>query len=123
VDAPDPSTGLHLTLGFEPSRLEAERPVRWTFTVENRGSEHRTLVFASAQQGDVVLERDGEPRYRWGQDKLFAEVITERQLPPRAAWTFSLEDVLAVAPGTYALLATVTARPTPPPVRTVIDVH
>jgi Intracellular proteinase inhibitor len=123
VNASDPSTGLHLKLGFEPSRLEAERPVRWKLTVENRGSEPRTLVFPSAQQGEVVLERDGEPRHRWGQDKLFAQMITEHELPPRAAWTFSLDDVLAVAPGTYALRAAVTGRPAPPPVRTVIDVH
>ena len=105
------STGLAVRLDLDPPTLQAGRPVRWTFTVENAGAEPQTLHFASGQRGDVVLEAGGEERYRWSSGRLFAAVLSERALPPGGDWTFSLDDVLTVEPGRYSLLATVTARP------------
>jgi Intracellular proteinase inhibitor len=118
----DAAAGLALRLDVDPGRLESGRPVRWTFTVANHGSGTRTLTFRSGQQGDVVLEAGGSERYRWSSGRLFAAVISERELPAGGEWAFSLEDVLAVEPGTYSLLATVTAEPLPPVVRGEITV-
>jgi hypothetical protein len=96
--------------------------VRWSFTVENRGAEPQTLRFASGQRGDVLLEAGGEERYRWSSGRLFAAVLSERTLPPGDEWSFALDDVLAVEPGTYSLTATVTAEPRLPVVRREIVV-
>jgi hypothetical protein len=49
-------------------------------------------------------------------------VIAEQELSAGEEWVFALEDVLSVEPGTYAVLASVTARPTPPPVRGEVSV-
>ena len=105
------STGLALRLDVDPPTLEAGRPVRWTFTVENRGADPQPLRFTSGQRGDVVLEAGGEEHYSWSSGRLFAAVLSERALPAGGEWSFSLEGVLAVEPGTYSLLATVTAEP------------
>jgi hypothetical protein len=121
VDAFNPAIGLGLCLELGGPFLAGE-PVRWTFAVTNVGDEARTLAFLSAQRGDVVLKADGVERYRWSRDKLFAAVITEKKLPAGEEWVFTLDDVLAVEPGTYSLLATVTATPAPAPVLAEISV-
>lgn len=74
-------------------------------------------MFPSGQQGDVVLESDGVELYRWSRDKAFVLMISERELDAGETWSFSLEDVLDVEPGRYSLVASVTASPPPPVVR------
>jgi molybdopterin converting factor small subunit len=121
-DAFDPVTSLGFRVEL-PARLVVGQPVGWTFVVENRGAEQRTLSFTSAQQGEVVLEAGGAEAYRWSRDRLFASAVVEHELPKGSEWSFTLDDTLSVEPGTYSLLATVPARPTPPPVRGEISVH
>ena len=113
----DPSTGLELRFGFEPVRLVSGRPVRWLFTVLNRGRERRAVAFTSGQRGDVLLSADGVQRYRWSGGRMFAAVLCERELSPGEEWRFSLEDTLALPAGRYVLDARMTARPTIPSVR------
>jgi Intracellular proteinase inhibitor len=104
-----------------PPVPQADEEIRWAFTVENQ-ERTRMLTFSSTQQGEVVLEADGVERYRWSSGKAFAQMIVERELPVGGELAFVLEDVLNVEPGTYSLLATVTSRPAPPPVRDEITV-
>jgi hypothetical protein len=97
--------------------------VEWAFTIANRGAEPCVLTFPSAQRGDVVLLAGGEERYRWSRGMMFAAMLTERRLAAGEEWRFSLAGVLDVEPGEYSLLATVAARPAPPPVRGAIVVR
>jgi Intracellular proteinase inhibitor len=115
-------TELAVRLDVAPDPPRAGEPARWTFTLANHGRTPHTLTFTSAQQGDVVLTARGEERYRWSAGMMFAARLAERTLAPGEEWRFSLEAVLPVEPGEYALLATVTARPPPPAVRAEIVV-
>jgi hypothetical protein len=118
----DPATGLRILVEVVPSPLRADQPVRWVFKVANGGSEPRRLSFTSSQQADVVLEAGGRERYRWSRDKLFAAVITQRELVPGEEWVAELDDILTVEPGAYTLLATLTASPRPPSVHGAVSV-
>jgi hypothetical protein len=118
-----PESGiLRVTVLSVPSPPRADEPVQWRFTVANAGSKPARLTFTSAQLGEVVLEADGIERYRWSRDKYFAAVITEQEVPAGEELVFALDDVLSVEPGTYSLLASVTAQPAPPPVRREVSV-
>jgi Intracellular proteinase inhibitor len=118
----DPASGLVVGLDVTPLPPRSGGPVLWAFSVANRGHEARTLMFPSGQQGEVVLEADGVERYRWSRDKAFVLMITERELDAGEMLSFSLEDVLDVEPGRYSLVASVTASPSPPKLRTQLTV-
>ena len=114
--------GLAVRFETVPTVPQAGQEIRWVFTVENQEERTRMLTFSSTQQGEVVLEADGVERYRWSNGKAFAQMIVEKELPAGGELAFVLDDVLTVEPGTYALLATVTSRPAPPPVREEVTV-
>lgn len=122
LEASDSATGLVVRLDVSPLPPRSGGPVRWAFSVTNRGDEVRALMFPSGQEGDVVLEAGGVERYRWSRDKAFVLMITERELDAGETWSFSLEDVLDVEPGRYSLVASVTATPPPPVVRAELSV-
>ncbi|MGH8835071.1 MAG: BsuPI-related putative proteinase inhibitor [Actinomycetes bacterium] len=117
LSALDPSTDLEVRLGLEPDPLESGRRVRWMFTVANRGPDLRRITFASAHRAEVVLRAGDVDRYRWGRDRMFAAVLSVRELSPGDEWSFSLDDILPVSPGRYSLRASVTARPVLPDIR------
>jgi Intracellular proteinase inhibitor len=121
-EASDPVTGLAVSLEVSPLPARCGEAVRWELSVANRGDEARALMFPSGQQGDVVLEAGGAERYRWSRDKAFVLMISERELGAGETWSFPLEDVLAVEPGRYSLVASVTATPPPPLVRGELSV-
>ena len=122
LEASDPASGLVVRLDVTPLRPRSEDPVLWAFSVANRGHVARTLMFPSGQQGEVVLESDGVERYRWSRDKAFVLMIGERVLDAGETWSFSLEDILEVEPGLYSIVASVTASPSPPVVRSELSV-
>jgi intracellular proteinase inhibitor BsuPI len=122
VRALDPATGLGVQVDVVPDPPHSGERATWTFTLANHGRRPCALTFTSAQQGDVVLTARGEERYRWSGGMMFAAMVTERELAAGEEWRFSLEAVLPVEPGEYSLLATVTARPSPPAVRADIAV-
>jgi len=119
----DAPTGLEVRFGFEPARLVSGQPVRWVFTLVNRGRERRVVTFTSSQRGEVVLAAGGVPRYRWSSGKLFAAVIGERALSPGEEWCQSLVDTLSLPAGRYELHASMTSQPTLPPVRGEITIY
>jgi Intracellular proteinase inhibitor len=122
MQASDPATGLEVRVAVAPDRPRAGEPATWTFTLVNHGRTPCSLMFPSAQQGDVVLSAHGVERYRWSSGLAFAAVLSERRLAPGEAWRFTLPATLELEPGDYALLATVAARPAPPTVRGAIAV-
>jgi hypothetical protein len=121
-EASDPVTGLAVSLEVSPQPPRSGQAVRWDLSVANRGDHARALTFPSGQEGDVVLEAGGVARYRWSRDKAFVLMITERELGAGEVWSFTLDDVLDVEPGHYALVASVAATPPPPVVRAELSV-
>jgi hypothetical protein len=74
-----------------------------------------TMTFPSGQDGDVVLSQNGEERYRWSAGRFFTQAVRTVELAPSEAYHFTLEDTLAVEPGSYELIATVASEPAPAP--------
>lgn len=111
---------LRVVLG---ESLEAGR-VRWALEVRNQGDTAATLVYPTAQEGDVVLRRGGEEVYRWSADRSFAQA--ERCQVIGAAQVYRLElarSPLDVEPGDYELVARLAAAPAPDPVRLDVTVE
>jgi Intracellular proteinase inhibitor len=120
----DPWTEVGVRVESDPDRLESGRPVRWLFTVANRGRRLRVLSFASAQRADVVLVAAGVEHYRWSNGRMFAAVLVRQELAPGEEWSFALPDEsLAVPAGRYCVQASVACQPAPPPVRAEVVVH
>ncbi|HMQ28234.1 MAG TPA: BsuPI-related putative proteinase inhibitor [Acidimicrobiales bacterium] len=130
--APDPSTCEGRTASPASSADDLELRVvlgeslptgrvRWALEVRNRGDAAITLVYPTAQEGDVVLRRGGEETYRWSAGRSFAQA--ERCQVIGAAQVYRLElsrSPLDVEPGDYALVAPVGADPAPGPVRLAV---
>jgi hypothetical protein len=118
VECAPEGDGSQLRLTLAPSGDSmAAGPVTWRLTVTNEGDGDVTLQFASGQQGDVVLRRDGVEVYRWSEGRMFAQAITCIGLAPGESHTVELADhPVDVPPGTYDLEATLTSQPAPPPV-------
>ena len=108
---------LSVSLDVRPERPQAGAQVRWEIRLANDGPERVGLTFATAQLGDVVLLQEGSERWRWSEGRMFAQVISERELAPGEAWSFSLEGALDVEPGSYDAVASVRSDPAAPPAR------
>lgn len=118
--APD-ATGLQLE--FSHSALRAGTSATWRFTVTNTGKETVTMTHGSGQEGDVVLRRAGAEAYRWSDCCAFTQALRERTLNPGESYSFTLSaGSLDVEPGTYAVEATVSADPAPPPHAATVEV-
>lgn len=120
TDCPAEGTrGLDLSLDVataaEP-RMQSD--VTWELTVTNAGAERGTLVFPSAQRGDVVLEQDGDELYRWSRERVFAQSIECVDLDGGERVRIDLgDDQLEFDAGDYDLTATLASDPAPQPHR------
>lgn len=97
--------------------------VRWALEVRNQGDAAVTLVYPTAQDGDVVLRRNGEEAYRWSAGRAFAQ--GERCQVIGAAQAYRLElgrSPLDVPAGDYELVARLAAEPAPEPARLEVTV-
>jgi len=102
--------------------LETGR-VRWSLTLENTGDATATLVYPTAQDGDVVLRRDGEVAYRWSQDAVFAQQQRCQLIGAGQEYQFNLGGTdLDVEPGDYELAASLAANPAPADARIFVTV-
>jgi hypothetical protein len=110
---PEGDDGLSLSFGFQPDPLEPDAAVGWNFSVTNVSQDVVTMTFPSGQDGDVVLSQNGEERYRWSAGRFFTQAVRTVELAPSEAYHFTLEDTLAVAPGSYDLTATLASEPAP----------
>lgn len=100
--------------------LETGR-IRWALTVANRGDRAVTLVYPTAQDGDLVLRHDGEVAYRWSDGSAFAQQQRCQLIGAGQEYQFTLRGTsLDVDPGDYELVASLAADPAPEPAR--IDV-
>jgi hypothetical protein len=115
----------HLAVSVEVSPLPLRRgaEARWSIRVMNEGTEPVTLGFATAQRGDVTLERDGVEHWRWSEGAVFAQMMSERDLAPGESWSFPLTGVVTVDPGRYEAIVSVASHPMPPPARIPVEVE
>jgi hypothetical protein len=96
--------------------------VGWTLTVRNEGAAV-TLEFSSGQNGDVVLSQEGVERYRWSAGRAFTQVFRQVPFGAGEVRSFQLSPArLDVAPGSYQLVASLSARPAPAQVSETVRV-
>jgi len=111
---------LRVVLG---ETLETGR-IRWALEVRNQGDGPVTLVYPTAQDGDVVLRQGGDEAYRWSAGRSFA--AGERCQVIGAAQSYRVElpgSPLAVEPGDYELVARLSATPAPAAARLDVTVE
>jgi hypothetical protein len=119
----EPAPTADLTLDLAPSGTLVRGDVSWHLTVRNEGAAAVELVYATSQDGDVVLrDARGAEVYRWSAGLAFTEALRCQVLEPGQRADLFLGGVLRAAPGTYRLEATVAARPAPPPVEREVEV-
>lgn len=62
--------------------------VTLTFEIRNGGADAETLDFASAQQYELEIhDESGAPVWRWGAERMFAQMLCSRTLGPADRWT------------------------------------
>lgn len=118
-----PGEDLALTLAH-PVPLRSGAAVTWTLTVENRRATPVTLVMGSGQDGDVVLRRGDQERYRWSVGRMFTQAVRELPVAAGRSRSFTLDGAtLDVEPGGYELEATLRSQPAPAAVREQVRVE
>lgn len=84
--------------------------MRMQMLVRNPTAEAVVLQFPTSQQYDfTVRDADGKAVWIWSQNKLFAQVLTQKALPPGEEYTISTEWTVPneLAPALYRVSGTV----------------
>jgi hypothetical protein len=77
---------------------ETDGSVRFHYGVENAGEEPRQLTFRDGGHADcVVLDGDGDERWRWSADRMFTQAIERETLAPGDRREFEFEWETPVA--------------------------
>jgi hypothetical protein len=82
--------------------------VAFRFTVENAGDDPVEMQFSDAQRFDVTVAADGETVWRYGEGRMFAQMLKHEELPAGEAVTFEAEWSDPTTGG-YEATATLTA--------------
>jgi hypothetical protein len=89
----------------------------FTIAVDNPGASPATITFPSGQQYDIAVFAGETEVWRWSAGRAFPQVIREVQFPPgvsllgRESWDWRDTGGAAPPPGTYRVVATLTADP------------
>lgn len=109
--------GLRYEASVPARSYGAGEPVEVTITIRNSGSSATSLTFSSGQRFDLLVRRPrGDEIWRWSHDKAFIQVIQTVSVRPNEPLTFKgswdQRDYQGrrVDPGTYEIIAFVTAR-------------
>lgn len=98
--------------------------VRWALEVRNQGDAPVTLVYPTAQDGDVVLRQGGDAAYRWSAGRSFVEGERCQVIGAAQAYRVDLaRSPLDVEPGDYELVARLAATPAPEAARLDVTVE
>jgi hypothetical protein len=77
-----PLEPLVMTLSGTLSATVEDGVVAFSFVVENTGDEPVGMQFADAQEFEVTVERDGQPVWRYGEGRMFAQMLSSAELAP-----------------------------------------
>ena len=83
--------------------------VTFTFTVTNDGDDPVDLSFSDAQTHDVTVLDGGNEVWRWGEGRMFAQMLQSETLDPGESVTYEVEWS-DPSPGDYEAAATLTAH-------------
>jgi hypothetical protein len=106
-----------------PDPLVSGQAATFELHVTNISDRRALLTFDTTQRGDVALSTGAVEVYRWAARRAFAHERREVTFASGQTVRFPLEEEpLAVAPGDYELMATVTGVPKLRTIRTSVSV-
>jgi hypothetical protein len=92
----------HLSLHTDRPTYPAGRPVQFRLTLSNPSSAPLTLHCLDAQRFDVtVFDPSGKQIWRWSEDQMFAQMVSEETIKPGEARTHTAVFSGALPPGEY----------------------
>lgn len=68
--------------GTLSATVDDDGVVTFTFAVENTGDESVGMQFSDAQEFDVTVEDDGGTVWRYGEGRMFAQMLSSSDLAP-----------------------------------------
>ena len=120
---PDAGVGVGVSLELRHTEpLRAGAPVRWTLVLRNDRPRGLEVAFPTGRDGDVVLSRHGDVRYRWSDGRRFTSAARPLVVGPDETRTFALEGTLDVPPGDYDVVATLATDEAVPPAEATVSV-
>jgi hypothetical protein len=105
---------LKLTLATDKETYEEGEPVSIAMSVTNSGKDPRTLAFASGQQCDFVVAKDGREIWKWSGGKYFTQSLISRTVGPgevlRLKQLWNQKNIAGerVGPGEYSITGILT---------------
>lgn len=90
--------------------VRQENTITFNFSLVNNTDQNQTLTFPTAQLFDVVVsDTNGTEVYRYSENQLFAQTLTDRTIPPGESistgltWNLTDKQGQQVTPGRYTV--------------------
>jgi hypothetical protein len=118
-------TGFGLYVATDRREYSAGQPIEMELCIFNRTGQPTALQFRSGQRFDfAITDTDGKEAWRWSRGRMFTMALgTETVGPARTELTYKEKFTATLAPGTYKLTGTVTARNMPMAASLTIEVR
>jgi hypothetical protein len=91
-----------VTFTARPGRVDVGKSVLLTLRLVNNSGNEEKLTFPTSQQYDFWVTKRGKEVWRWSEDTLFAQSLTEHVLGPQSSLVLD-ESWTATAAGTYVV--------------------
>lgn len=92
--------GITMTFRIEPTRVQAGQNVRLTLRLVNNAGTPQKLTFNSGQLYDFWVDRNDKEVWRWSEERVFTQQVTERTIDGQTSMSFS-ESWAAAGRGSY----------------------
>lgn len=89
-----------VTFVVEPSAVEVGQSVQLRIRLVNNAGSDEELVFRTGQQYDFWVTVEGSELWRWSDEMVFTQALTELTIPPQTAETFA-QSWVAEEAGTF----------------------
>lgn len=92
--------GIGVTFSVRPAQVEVGQAVRLTLRLTNNTGRSETLTSPTSQKYDFWITIDDREVWRWSEDKVFTQALTDEEIAPHASVAYA-EPWTGSAPGTY----------------------
>jgi len=95
-------SGLRLSLETDRPVYQPGQPVRFRLTVSNLSKQAVILSCKDSQRFDMtVADLSGKPRWRWSEDQMFAQMLSEDTIKPGESRVYTAVFTGKLVPGQY----------------------
>lgn len=101
--------GITMTFRVEPTQVQAGQNVRLTLRLVNNSGTAEKLTFHSGQLYDFWVDRGTKEVWRWSDERVFIQQVTERTIDGQTSMSFA-ESWVAEGSGSYVAHARLIAE-------------